>query len=196
MTEAIFGLIGVFIGSIISWFQAYYITKQTDLKNAKYLAIRVVCILDKFIEDCRDVVNDDGLSCGQRNHEGCLEAQVKRPQPPSYPDDLDWKSIDHDLMYKLLSFSSNIRRADKIIDFTWEIDSPPNYTDWFEERKFHYAQFGLFASSLVEQLSSNYNIKKKSYTDWDPLEDLKRELNAVMEKREKRIVKSKSIVER
>ena len=81
MTEAIFGLIGVIVGSTISWFQTYWTNKQAAKRDAKYLAIRVVCILDKFVEDCADVVSDDGLSFGQRTPDGLLEPQVKAPGP-------------------------------------------------------------------------------------------------------------------
>lgn len=62
MTEAIFGLIGVLVGSGISLFQTHWMEKRANDKNARYLAIRVVCILDKYLEDCAEVVNDDGLS--------------------------------------------------------------------------------------------------------------------------------------
>lgn len=96
MLEAIFGLIGVFVGSAISWFQTFWNNKQAAAKNARYLAIRVVCILDKFLEDCIEVVKDDGLSYGQRSAEGELRPQVNTPTPPVFPEDVDWKSIDHE----------------------------------------------------------------------------------------------------
>lgn len=194
MTEAIFGLIGVFVGSAISWFQTYYTTKQTELKNAKYLAIRIVCILDKYMEDCVDVVKDDGLSYGQRAHDGFLKAQVKRPEPPVFPEDIDWKSIDQDLMYKILSFPSDIISANKIIDFTWTISSAPDFEDWFEERSFHYAQFGLYAYDLVKELSSKYNIKMKTYNDWNPVADLSQDLKLIVEKRQRRIQRHENFV--
>ncbi|PWN58083.1 hypothetical protein [Chryseobacterium viscerum] len=45
MTEAIFGLVGVLVGSGISWFQSYWTTNKEAEKNARYLAFRVFCIL-------------------------------------------------------------------------------------------------------------------------------------------------------
>lgn len=187
MVEAIFGLVGVLIGSGISWFQIYWTNRQTEIKNAKYLAIRVVCILDKFMEDCAEVVKDDGLSFGQRNGEGCLEPKVQTPGAPMYPEDLDWRSIDHDLMYKLLSLPSEVVAADRMIKFTENIADPPDFEDWFNERKFYYSQFGLEAFRLSEELSNGYSIKKKTYNDWNPAVDLQQELNAVVERRNKRI---------
>lgn len=187
MTEAVYSLIGVLVGSGISWFQTYWASHRQDNKNAKYLAIRVVCILDKYMEDCVDVVNDDGLSFGQRSAEGYLEPQVKKPIPPIFPSDVDWKSIDHELMYKILSFPSDIEAGDRIIDFTTNISSPPDFEDWFDERRFHYCGFGITAYGLAEELCLKYNIKKKTYNDWEPLAELKRELEIVVKRRQKRI---------
>lgn len=196
MTEAIFGLIGVLIGSVISWFQTYWITKRDENKNAKYLAIRVVCILDKYMEDCTEVVYDDGLSCGQRTADGSLQSQIQRPSPPLFPEDVDWKSIEHELMYKILSFSSDIRQGDKMIDATNIITGPPDYQEFFDERKYQYAKFAIVAFELSFELASIYNIKKKTYNDWDPLKDMQQELNIVSKRRDKRIISDTDFVKR
>ncbi|WP_100074640.1 hypothetical protein [Chryseobacterium camelliae] len=189
MTEAIFGLIGVFVGSGIAWFQSYWLDKRTANKNAKYLAIRIVCILDKYLEDCVSVVKDDGLSYGQRTIEGYLEPQVKAPGPPVYPEDVDWKSIHHELMFQLLSFPSEVTDGERVIKAALEITGPPNFEEWFEERRFYYSQFGLMAYKLSDDLCEKYGIRKKIYNDWDPIEDLKHELDKVNVKRKLRIEK-------
>lgn len=187
MTEAIFGLIGVFIGSAISWFQTYWIENRAIEKNARYLAIRVVCILDKYLEDCIDIVKDDGLCLGQRTPEGYLEPQVKVPGPPIFPDDVDWKSIDHELMYKILSLPTEVEGAERIIRAAYDIAVPPDFEDWFDERAFRYAQFGIAAYNISEELSKKYGIQMKIYQDWNPVEELKSELAALTERRQKRM---------
>lgn len=183
MTEAIFGLIGVLIGSGISWLQIYTTSKRTDDKNAKYLAIRIVCILDKYLKDCVEVVKDDGLSYGQRTSEGYLVAQVSAPGPPIFPDDVDWKSIDYSLMYKILSFPAEVEAADRLINFSSEIAFPPDFEDWFIERKYYYCQFALMAHNLSNELAKKYRIKEMVYNDWDPVADLQNELSEVIGKR-------------
>src|SRR5436305_213062 len=115
MNEAIFGLIGVALGSFISWLQSYVADKKETHKKARYLAIRVVCILDKYLEDCAEVVKDDGLSFGQRNSEGCLEPQVKAPGAPDYPDDVEWITIEPELMYRILSLPADVEAAHRVI---------------------------------------------------------------------------------
>ena len=186
MTEAIFGLIGVLIGSCITWFQAVWASKRELDRSARYLAIRLVCIFDKYLEDCAAVVRDDGLNCGMRTKDGYLEAQVMAPGPPVYPSDVDWKSIDHELMYKILSFPSDVEGAEGIISSAWEMSGPPDYDDWFIERAFRYAQFGLVAYALAEDLSKKYDIQKKTYKNWDPVAELKDNLEKIQIKRAKR----------
>lgn len=193
MTEAVFGLLGVVVGSAISWFQSYWLDKRTANKNAKYLAIRIVCILDKYLEECVSVVKDNGLSYGQRTVEGYLEPQVKAPGPPIYPEDVDWKSIHHELMYQILSFPSEVIDGERIIKSAFEVAGPPDFEEWFEERKFYYSHFGLMAYKLSDDLCKKYGIKKKTYNDWDPIQDLKHELHKADVKRRLRIEKYKQI---
>lgn len=116
-----------------------------------------------------------------------LAPQVQAPGPPVFPDDVDWKSIDHELMYKILSLPSEVESADRFIKATWDIAYPPDFEDWFEERKFRYSQFGLIAYKLSEDLTTKYNIQKKIYNDWNPSEDLKQELDAVSKRLKARI---------
>ncbi|WP_330746940.1 hypothetical protein [Chryseobacterium sp. CP-77] len=196
MTEAIFGLVGVLVGSGISWFQSYWTSQSEAQKNARYLAIRIVCILDKYIEDCAEVVKDDGLFEGQRSAQNCLVPQIKIPSVPNYPDDIDWKSIDPDLMFELLSFPSEIEDGNRIINAANLIAYPPDYQDWFDERKFYYCQFGLTANKLSNDLSKKYGIKKKNYNEWNPFEYFSSELRAVAQQRNHRTEEHEAFVKK
>ncbi|MGG7468645.1 hypothetical protein PYS58_06215 [Chryseobacterium indologenes] len=196
MTEAVFGLIGVLVGSGISWFQSYWSTQREAKKNARYLAIRVVCILDKYMEDCAEVVKDTGLFEGQRSAEGCLEPQVEIPAIPKYPDDVDWKSIDHDIMFQLLSFPTEIEDGNRVINAATMIAGPPDYQEYFDDRKYYYCQFGLMAKKMSDDLSEKYGIKKKNYNEWNPVKYFTTELKAVATRRQLRIQEHKAFVKR
>lgn len=196
MNEAIYGLIGVIVGAAIPSFQTYWISKQTKEKNAQYLAIRLVCILDKFMEGCADVVNDDGLSFGQRTHEGLLEPQVKAPGAPVYPEDVDWKSIDHDLMYNILSLPSEVETGDRVISATTAFANPPDYEEWFDERRFWYSKYGLVAFGLSEKLSKRYNIRPKTYNDWNPKDELLSAFDKASQRRQNRIMRAQNFAKK
>ncbi|MCT3914478.1 hypothetical protein CMU59_11695 [Elizabethkingia anophelis] len=194
MTEAIFGLFGVVLGSGISWFQSYWSDKRETDKKGSYLAIRIVCILDKYIEECANVVKDNGLSFGQRTKDGYLYPQVKSPGPPVYPEDVDWKSINHELMFQILTLQTEVEEGDRIINATWDITGPPDFDEWFIERRFHYSKFGLIAYKLSNDLSEKYCIKKKIYNDWDPVMDFKEELQMSALERQLKIDDYRKIV--
>lgn len=181
--EAILTVLGAFIALGGTWF---FSSRDTE-KAARYLAIRVVCVFDKYIEDCVAVVKDDGLCYGSRTKDGCLSPQVKSPGVPVYPDDVDWKSIDHDLMYEILSFPSDVDAADGKIEFiSHAIASPPDYEEFFEERAFEYAQFGLRTYELAKRLRGVYGIPDKKYGDWNPIAELQKELETIQTCRKKR----------
>lgn len=190
MTEAIIGLVGVLIGSGITLFHSYWTRKQDEAKNARYLAIRCVCVLDKFVEDCMDVIKDDGLSFGERNKDGYLEPQVIAPGPPIYPNDVDWRSVDQEIMYKLISFPSEVEAGDRMIEFTKNIANPPNFEEWFLERNFYYCNFGMHAYNLSNELANKYGIKKKVYNNWNPELDFQNEFTRSSQIRKQHIEKN------
>ncbi|KAB2730364.1 hypothetical protein [Brucella intermedia] len=74
-------------------------------KHGQYLAARVVCALDPFVEKCPNVTADNGEPDGQQ--EGGYVFSVQSPDL-LLPDDVDWKSIPHDLMYRILSIQNQI----------------------------------------------------------------------------------------
>lgn len=76
MTEAIFGLIGVLVGSGILWFQSHWTNKKEAEKSVRYLAIRVVCILDKYMEDCAAAVKDTGYQKDKEQLRGVLNLRL------------------------------------------------------------------------------------------------------------------------
>ena len=99
-------------------------------------------------------------------------------------------------MFQILSFPSEVEQGDRIINATWEITGPPDFEEWFIERKFHYSQFGLIAYKLSNDLSIKYGIKKKIYNDWDPVADFKKELQLTTLKRQLKMEEYKKIVKK
>lgn len=175
MLEAIFGLIGVVVGAVIAGMQSWLDARKTRLESARYLAIRVVCALDTYVDNCTSAVCDDGLSFGQRNKDGYLEPQVPTPAPIAYAADVDWRSIEHALMYELLSLPNRAEAANAAIDFSWEIASPPDFDEFFEERQRRYTELGLKAAALAAALRAQYEIPSLMFGEWNPVERLERE---------------------
>lgn len=193
MSETIFlglistacGLIGVVIGAALPLLRDAW----NKRRQARYLAIRIVCVLDEFLDECTNVVGDDGLSFGQRSADGRLEAQVSQPKGLPLPDDVDWRSIDHGLMYEILALPSRIERDNRFISFEAEHAFPPDYRQFFEERQYRYACLGLDVAGLTQTLRSTYGIPEQETGEWDPVAYLVREkarIENCREDREKR----------
>jgi hypothetical protein len=155
-------------------------------RHARYLAIRVVIALDKYVENCADVATDDGLSQGQRNADGYLEEQVALPPAPTFPQDLDWKSIDHELAYRLLSLSNEAETANRMIGFASENSFPPDFEEVFEERQYQYAKLGLATFALTQELREKYDIHPQKLGEWNPVEHLTKAKDQVEEYRRDR----------
>lgn len=152
-------------------------------KAARYLAIRTVCIFDKYLADCTEVVSDSG----EPDQDGFTYPSVTLPHVPTFPDDVDWKSIDHPLMYDILSFPSDVVAANEAISHDWDMNyDPPDFSDNFEYRAKHYARLGLQAHALAKRLRTTYDIRDKVYDGWNPASYLEEKLKEIEERQERR----------
>jgi hypothetical protein len=151
--------------------------KQDELTRAgNYLAIRVVCILDAFVDGCVEVVHDDGLP----DAEGMMQPRSTAPKL-DFPADLDWKTIRHDLMYRALALPNVISAADEAISWAAnEISGPPEYEEFFEERTIRYCEIGVKALALGRDLRAQYGIPARELAEhYDPDQRLSERLKKV-----------------
>ena len=153
----LFGLIGIVLGTVLSAVSSVirelYAERRAKKKEAEYLAIRMVCIFDFFIEGCPSVISDDGLSRGQPDAEGYSSIQVKPPQLNVQLEDVNWKSFPPKLMYEILYFPNLIMDSESLINSTFEYAaSPPDYYEGFEERQYQYSKLGIMASKLAGKI--------------------------------------------
>lgn len=103
-------LVGV-VATIGKDFVAYWIGRRN---SGRYAAVRIVCILDQFAEKCVDVAGDDGTAEGRpagrtASGEEYYEAQVDPPEPPVFPDDIDWTGEPK----RVEKWFADLRKADK-----------------------------------------------------------------------------------
>jgi hypothetical protein len=151
-------LAGVAIGYIPN-----LITEYRALgRNAKYLAIRVICILDDYVERCLLVVIDDGTIDGQPDKDGYYYPQQPEPDAPIFPSDLDWKCIDHKLSYRILNLPNEASIARRMIQGASDMAYPPDFEDTFKERQRQYARLGLDAIEITESLRKTYGLPERS----------------------------------
>ena len=161
------------IGTAIVSFLGHRWTVRSDSeaereRHARYLAIRVITSLDNFVNDCGDVVYDDGMS----DHEGVIHPRETTPTL-TRPEDVDWRSIDPGFMYRCLGFPNEIASHDKAI--RWVVDQiagPPDYEEFFTERRLRYGQLGLKALKLADDLRTRYKVPAQNTEGWSPKDKL------------------------
>ena len=176
MSAAIIGLVGVILGSILTSFKDWVAHFFAQRRNGRYAAVRIISVLDEYVQKCVAVVSDDGISegrpAGRTEHgEEYYAPQVKCPEPPIFPSDIDWKSICFKLMYRVLTLPNTARETDRYIHASSEISFPPDYDEFFEARQEGYASLGLEALAIVKELRNEFSLPsipaEVLNQDWD-----------------------------
>jgi hypothetical protein len=179
--SAIGGFLGVLVGTaLIPWIREYHSRRHA----ARYLAIRTVCILDKYTDECAMVCQD----YGEPDQDGRSIARLGTPTTPCFPTDLDWRSINHKLAYELLALPNAADWAKGIVDSCFEHDED----GVFETRSFEYATLGLKTAGLAARLRKTYAIDERYQSEsdpilrWDPVSVMSNQLKEIQERRDKR----------
>lgn len=138
-------------------------------RNANYLIIRVVCLLDVFVTKSCEVVQDDGEV---DYADGITQVRAEEPYL-ELPQDVDWKSIPLDFLYRIHTLRNDIDGAMQTIEFVAsEIATSPDYDEVFKERHYQFGKLGLAAFDLAAELRSAYELPPKKYDGWNPREIL------------------------
>jgi hypothetical protein len=189
----LFALFGIALGSILSAVfgiaREIYAEYRAKKKDAEYLAIRVVCIFESFIEGCSSVVNDDGLCHGLPDSDGYSVPQVPLPHLEFDIKDANWKSLPSNLMFDVLNFPSMISDANNFIDSVFEhVAIPPDLSEGFEERQFQYSKLGLKAVDLSIRIRDTYNLpcRETKTSGYDAVDFMRSELQKILELRDLR----------
>lgn len=212
---AISGLLGVILGSRITSRESRRLEEQRRERNARYLAIRILCQLDQYVLLCGDVARDDGRlsrtfgrsfkkkfdkdisisSLSEDDFLRCMGVPLDSSTPKlDYPSDVDWSSIDHDLAYRILSLPNIVKNISPsiLIEFVIEADfnPAPTYERGYEERQLQYSKIGLLVHGITEDLRGKYSIPKHhSINDQDddaPEVVFQKKINGIEKKRRER----------
>jgi hypothetical protein len=169
MSEGLFGLAGVIIGALVTWAQGAYDRRKQRKLDAQYLAIRVVCILDKYVADC-------AAACGDAvvvDDEGRTFPAMPTPALLNYPEDVDWRVVEPNLMYGILSLPRDIAFAGEYLDSIMEDTIGPDIDPYLHARTEKYGALGLQAAALALKLRGTYSIPATKHPDWDPVAHIK-----------------------
>ena len=187
MESAIFSLVGVALGAILTVAREWWFQSRKNRKDAEYLSIQVSCELERYVVRCAKVVGDDGLCQGQPDEQGYHAIQVEVPKFDPMSLSVEWKSLPANLMYEILDFSYKAEIANQAISDEFEyVADPPEYSEGFEERQFQYATLGISASQLATKLRKHIGLPARSVGDWNPVRYMEEQKSSIESHRRKR----------
>jgi len=179
MESAIFGFLGVIIGSLIAVAKDYLFQKKKDEKDAKYLSALVSFELERYASLCADVVGDNGLCEGQPDERGYSRTQVDTPKFEPLLIKGEWTTLPPDLMYEILDLPHRAEVANIKIYSVFENDSPPDFSSAFEERQLQYANLGINALMLSDKLKLRAGLPSRIDNRWTPMDYMVERLSAI-----------------
>jgi hypothetical protein len=184
MDKAIFGMIGVALGVILTMLKEWWLQSRKSKKEAEYLAIQITSLLDRYIVSCAAVVGDDGLSHGQPDKDGYYRVQISEPTFEPSLLKVEWKCLPVDLMYEILTFPNEIEVANQHVSAAFEYSaSPPEYAEGFEERPLQYATLGIAAENLASKLRGYAGLPVRISSKWDHVKYMKESKRNIEERR-------------
>ena len=182
-----FVLIGVIVGAALTFSREFWFDRRKKKKEAEYLTIRIISMLERFIAQCVAVIFDNGLYHGQPpNENGYRSAQTPDPEFKPESIDVEWKSLPANLMFEILSLPIDIEESERKICSSESVASPPDFEEVFEERQYQYAELGLKALFLSKKLRKSMGISAKVYGELNPEVIFKEKKSKINKDRKKR----------
>lgn len=171
MESAIFGLVGVALGALLTVVREWWFQSRKNKKDAEYLSILVSCELERYAARCAEVVGDNGLCEGRPDENGYSSIQVETPKFESHAFSVEWKSLPALLMYEVLDFPYKAELAAQSVSAAFEYAAtPPDFSEGFEERQLKYACLGLAALELAAKLRGYVGLPPRDIGKWNTAE--------------------------
>ncbi|WP_058119624.1 hypothetical protein [Photobacterium kishitanii] len=167
MDKVWIGLIGVVVGSALTVLREYFSEWRANRTDARYLAVRLTCLLENFVGECFEVVCDNG----EYDDRDYLTPTVLVPKLNINEVDGKWQSLPFEFMYEALNLPNCLTKSNEQISLAIEYgDGVPAFSDFFNERQYQFSILGLKAATLSTKLRKKYSMPAKSYGNWKPIE--------------------------
>lgn len=178
--------VGVIVGAATAIAKDVYLQCWKDKGALKYLVVMVVFALDKYVNDAAAVVMDDGEpDLDDQYHSRSPVAEL----PTFKPEDIkvEWTVLSPELTYRVFNLGPQTAHAVGAIDYEAEQASAPNYPEVFEERQVQFAELGLAAAELADDLRRLVNLPGyKLSGNWNPVAVMQTRRTELFELRRKR----------
>ncbi|WP_262244296.1 hypothetical protein [Serratia liquefaciens] len=168
--------------------ELYFDWRKRKAERA-YISVQLIFLLDKFVARCADVAWDDGYDqTEQKPADSELSDQTPVPVFDMSSVKGEHKYLEPDMLSRLHSIEIKLNQANEALrheDKPWLY----GYGLWryYEKRRALYGQIGIYASSIADDLRTEFNIE--TIHGWKPSESITRsirDLKKIKAKRDKR----------
>ena len=146
-------LIGVVAGALLSAFIQTVIHRLAKRQRRQHLILVMCSILDDFCSDCRYAMLEEGDE--YTVYQGF---EVPTPLVPAFPVEIDWTTIDQDLVRRILLLRLAVSDGREILGQNWhDWASPPEFPEVFAFRRERCNEWLQEASELSAELRKKAN---------------------------------------
>ncbi|UKE78245.1 hypothetical protein [Xanthomonas graminis] len=180
---------GVIVGWLLAQLGDIWKRRRERKADSAYLGATVLIQLERLIHGCASVAGDNGMAYGRpagRTEDG-EEYYLEQTQAPELTWEglnVEWKSIDPNLMYTILSIPLELDEAKDYIQGVSEYDDP-SYGTYIDERQLRFAELGVMVADLAEKLRLATGVPRRPAKEWNPDSYLRERLKELSQRQEK-----------
>ncbi|NTI03176.1 hypothetical protein G6K88_14220 [Agrobacterium rhizogenes] len=94
------GIFSALASSALSWIGDLVRSRYRRKDGRTYLCMRIAATLEAYAINCAESLEAAEAHYGQTK----IPAILSLPDPPVYPEDVDWHSLEPDIAYRVMSF--------------------------------------------------------------------------------------------
>ncbi|MGO0792309.1 hypothetical protein ACTOWA_20800 [Herbaspirillum seropedicae] len=193
------GLIGMRWGAGLTARRELDKEAKQEKKDAIYLAIIVGSYLEDFANACVAVMYDDGTEYGRPAdaESGYHQATVPTPAIDPLSLDVNWKTLQPDLMDEILSLPYRTERLKQKLSAVNENDLPPDFAETFWERQYGYACLAQDVAKMASRLRTSVGLPSLPHSDdkWDRRQQIEERIKDLEERRDSQPLRPAPIFE-
>ena len=119
------GVISALVTSLLTWAADAFISSRKSRLERSYLTTRIAVALETYASRCSFLVAR--INGGYQMYRDVPNQGL--PQPPEYPTEADWRTIDPELSYKVLTFLTEIEREKSDADYARHFENNPFHVE-------------------------------------------------------------------
>lgn len=157
------------LNQLFGWWRESRKEVNVAERDARYIAIRLAVILERFALDCAEAIAAQEMFDMHDGHAG--KPHGKLPDLAPYPDEVDWKTLKPEFLARALTLRNELILSDASIEFWEDIDrtTVSGECDW------QCGKCGYMAWTLAAEMRARYALGafEPDKSAWNAVKTLK-----------------------